>query len=102
MMLAADRIEHMGFHQIHEREQVMIFVGEVNDRLEEFLTISGEIVPAYNLGAQGCWRDAQVMRSFRDAVDGQFSRILGCEEVNDYFAHEIELSSQTALGFTIW
>ena len=81
----------MGFHQIHEREQVVVFVGEVNDRLEEFLAISGEIVPTYDPGTQGRWRDAQVMRSFRDAVSRRFSGILGYGEVNGHFAHEIAL-----------
>src|SRR5712692_4883336 len=88
MRLAANRIEYMGFHQIHERKQAAAFVSQVNDWPKELLLASSEIVSTHHPGAQRCLWEAQVMRCFQDAVDRGFSWILGERQVNRRLAHE--------------
>jgi hypothetical protein len=87
LMVSANRIEHMDFNHIHEREQETIRVGKSDERLKESRTQVCRIRTTHDPRPQRAVRNLEIVCHLGDAVGGIFSDIFVYVEVQASLGH---------------
>ena len=96
-MFAADGIQNMDFHKVHERERFQGWIGHMDDWPREAHAGVAAVVPARDPISDGRARNAQVMRGFHDAIGRNFSYIKGFVERCDLLSHTVGTVSLSSL-----
>ena len=74
-MLAANGIEDVDLHEIHEGEQLHVWIGHLDDRFGEAHAGVTAVMPSRNPVSDGRAWNAQIMRGLHDAIGSYFSHI---------------------------